>query len=78
MIKTEAKESDMIKKESIPSEVYTVAEIQKILNISKNIAYDLVKENLFPVIKIKSVFRIPKKSFHMWLDNITTDEIKTE
>ena len=52
--------------------------IQKILNISKNVAYDLVKENLFPVIKIKSVFRIPKKSFHMWLDNITTDEIKTE
>ena len=63
MIKTEAKESDMIKKESIPSEVYTVAEIQKILNISKNVAYDLVKENLFPVIKIKSVFRIPKKVF---------------
>ena len=48
----ETKKLDMIKRESISSEVYTVAEIQKILNISKNVAYDLVKENLFPVIKI--------------------------
>ena len=48
----ETKKLDMIKRESIASEVYTVAEIQKILNISKNVAYDLVKENLFPVIKI--------------------------
>ena len=73
MIKIETKELDMIKRESISSEVYTVAEIQKILNISKNVAYDLIKENLFPVIKIKSVFRIPKKSFHEWLDNIKTE-----
>ena len=55
---------------NIISEVYTVNDIQKILKISKNVAYDLVKENLFPVIKIKSVFRIPKKSFNEWLDNI--------
>jgi len=55
---------------NIISEVYTVSDIQKILKISKNVAYDLVKNNLFPVIKIKSVFRIPKKSFNEWLDNI--------
>lgn len=60
-------------KNNIASEVYTVAEIQKMLSISKNVAYNLIKENLFPVIKIKSVFRIPKKSFHEWLDNIKTE-----
>lgn len=58
---------------NIIPEVYTVADIQKILKISKNVAYDLIKENLFPVIKIKSVFRIPKKSFYEWLDNIKTE-----
>ena len=35
---------------NIIPEVYTVADIQKILKISKNVAYDLIKENLFPVI----------------------------
>lgn len=60
-------------KNNIISEVYTVGDIQKILKISKNVAYNLIKENLFPVIKIKSIFRIPKKSFHKWLDNIQTE-----
>lgn len=56
-------------------EVYTVAEIQKILKVSKNVAYDLIKEDLFPVIKIKSLYRIPKKGFHEWLNK---NDIKTE
>jgi len=60
------------KNSNISSEVYTVAEIQKLLNISKNVAYDLIKEKSFPVIKIKSTFRIPKKAFHEWLDKIGT------
>ena len=55
------------------SEVYTVADIQKKLDISKNIAYDLVKQNVFPVIKIKSTFRIPKKSFDEWLNQTTVN-----
>ncbi len=64
---------EIIINNNIIPEVYTVAEIQKLLKISKNVAYDLIKENLFPVIKIKSVFRIPKKSFHEWLDNLKTE-----
>jgi len=53
--------------ERVYSEVYTVKEIQEKLNISKNLAYELAKQNLFPVIKIRSTFRIPKKTFDAWL-----------
>lgn len=50
------------------SEVYTVNDIMDILNIGKNTAYDLIKQERFPVIKIKSVFRIPKKGFEEWIN----------
>jgi hypothetical protein len=53
------------------SEVYTVKDIQDKLNISKNVAYELIKQDLFPVIKIKSIFRIPKKNFDNWLNTTT-------
>jgi len=49
------------------SEVYKVADIMEKLDISKNLAYDLVKQGDFPVIRIKSAYRIPKKSFDEWL-----------
>jgi excisionase family DNA binding protein len=72
-LEVEEIKGEIIINNNIIPEVYTVAEIQKLLKISKNVAYDLIKENLFPVIKIKSVFRIPKKSFHEWLDNLKTE-----
>jgi len=53
---------------TIQSAVYTVAEIQEILKISRRSAYELVKQNLFPVIKIKTSIRIPKKGFNEWLN----------
>lgn len=48
--------------------VYTVQEIMTKLKIGKNVAYGLIKANLFPVLKIKSMYRIPKKSFDDWSD----------
>ncbi|MCX7746016.1 MAG: helix-turn-helix domain-containing protein [Clostridia bacterium] len=53
---------------AINTEVYTVQDIMVKLDISKNVAYDLIKQSLFPVIKIKSTYRIPKKSFDEWLN----------
>ena len=53
----------------IESEVYTVDDIREKLNVSKNVAYELIKQDLFPVIKIKTVFRIPKKGFDNWLNS---------
>ena len=50
--------------------VYNVSDIMEILNIGKNTAYELIKQDGFPVIKIKSTYRIPKKAFHNWLDNM--------
>ena len=47
--------------------VYTVEEIQIMLGIGKNQAYDLVKSGNFPVRKINSKYVIPIKTFEEWL-----------
>lgn len=47
---------------------YTVDEIQKILNVSKPTAYNLVKEGQFRSVRIGGAIRISKKSFDEWLD----------
>lgn len=53
--------------------VYTVEEIQAILGISKNTAYALVKSGAFHSVKIGGQYRISKKSFDDWLDNVGDD-----
>ncbi|NCD03856.1 MAG: DNA-binding protein [Clostridia bacterium] len=47
---------------------YTVSEIQEILNIGRNSAYELVKTASFKSIMVGRVIRISKKSFDEWLD----------
>lgn len=49
--------------------VYTVEEIQDILQISKTTAYNLVKSGLFHCVKIGGQHRISKRSFDKWLDS---------
>lgn len=56
--------------------VYEVEEIQEILNISRTKVYDYIKDvytkqNPFPVIKIGSLYRIPKVPFDNWLNGET-------
>ena len=58
----------------IEKRTYTVAEIQEILNIGRNAAYDLVKQNLFNIVKIGNSIRISKKSFDEWLDNCNSSD----
>lgn len=48
--------------------VYTVAEIQKILDIGKNQAYTLVKSKPFVVHEIGKKMVIPVVSFNQWLN----------
>lgn len=48
--------------------VYTVAEVQKLLKISRTMAYELVNSGEFDVIRIGRAMRIPAKSFHEWLE----------
>lgn len=49
------------------SEVYTVKEIQAKLAISRNCAYNLMKNPPFPVIKLGSSIRVSKVVFDAWL-----------
>lgn len=53
--------------------VYTVEEIQAILGVSKNTTYALVKSGVFHSVKVGGQYRISKKSFDEWLDNIGID-----
>ena len=55
--------------------VYTVEEIQEILGIGKNAAYDLIKTGKFNTIKVGGHYRISKKSFDAWLDKIEENDL---
>lgn len=50
--------------------VYTVDEIMDILSIGKNAAYNLVNSGVFHYVKVGGHYRISKKSFDNWLDNL--------
>lgn len=49
--------------------VYTVDEIQDILEIGRTSAYSLVKQKLFRSVRVGGSIRISKKSFDEWLDS---------
>lgn len=51
------------------SEILTVKDIQKIMNIGINGAYDLVRSHSFPVKKIGRSYRIPRDGFFHWLNS---------
>ena len=49
--------------------IYSVAEIQQILGISRPTAYALIKKNLFQSVRMGNGIRIVKGSFDAWLDS---------
>ena len=51
--------------------IYTVEEIQNILGVGKNTAYNLVKTKAFHSVRIGGNIRISKRSFDAWLDGKT-------
>lgn len=50
-------------------EFLTVKDIQRILKIGINQAYNLCQRGDFPVMKIGSTYRIPKAEFIQWCEN---------
>ena len=48
--------------------VYTVEELQDILQVSKTTAYALVNSGVFHSVRVGGQHRISKKSFDAWLD----------
>lgn len=53
----------------IHREILTVKEVQQILKIGTNSAYNLIHSKSFPVIKIGQTYRIPAESFYAWLEH---------
>ena len=49
-------------------ETLTVKEMQAILKIGANNAYNLIHSREFPVLKIGNIYRIPSEPFYSWLN----------
>ena len=55
--------------EQMQGDILTVKEMQSILKIGTNAAYNLIHSKAFPVIKIGQTYRIPAASFYAWLEH---------
>lgn len=55
-------------KSYLEKRTYRVEEIQKILGISRNTAYSLIKRKQFYSIRVCGGIRISKKNFDKWLE----------
>lgn len=53
----------------VKCEILTVKEVQNILKIGTNAAYNLIHSKAFPVIKVGQCYRIPAAPFYAWLEN---------
>jgi excisionase family DNA binding protein len=49
-------------------DVVTVAELAKMLNIGRNTAYELVRDNIIRNVKIGKSIRIPKKAVIQFIE----------
>ena len=52
----------------------TVNELAEILRIGRSSAYELCRQNQFPVVRIGKVIRIPKQALNEWLDRQSQPE----
>jgi excisionase family DNA binding protein len=53
--------------------VYTVKEVSELLSISLGGTYALVRAGSIPALKLGGRWVVPKKRFHAWLEEATTD-----
>ena len=49
-------------------EFYSIKEVQQMLKISKNTAYELFRRDDFPALKVGGQYRISKDEFKKWCD----------
>lgn len=54
-------------------DIVTVAQLQKMLGISRHLAYDLINDGYVPAVKIGNAFKIPKVGI---INFVTSDEVK--
>jgi excisionase family DNA binding protein len=48
--------------------IYTVEEVAYLLNLSRGIAYQHVRDGVIPAERVGRRWLIPRKRFHAWLD----------
>ena len=53
----------------------SVPEVAAVLSISRAGAYELVRSNGFPVLKIGSRIVVPKEKFIQWIDEKTSETV---
>ena len=51
------------------SSIYEVKDIMRIMRISRNTAYKLLREEGIPHMRIGGHYKIPAESFHRWLNS---------
>ena len=62
---------DKKEKKSLPEpHTYTVEQIADMLNIGRKIAYQIVKQEEFRIVRIGNAIRVSKKSFDEWLESL--------
>lgn len=49
---------------------YTVMEVARLLNLSRGLTYQYLREGLIPATRIGRRWLIPRKRFHEWLDGL--------
>lgn len=60
------------RKPGIDPAVYNVPEIAALMDINLISAYELVKQDGFPAIRIGKRIVVPKEAFHKWLEQRST------
>jgi excisionase family DNA binding protein len=49
--------------------VLKVADVQRVINISRPMAYELMHRQDFPAVRFGRALRIPREAFLRWLDS---------
>lgn len=55
-------------------EILTMSEVQGLLRVSKNTAYELAHRKGFPVVRFGRTIRVPRKALEEWLAKQVGDE----
>lgn len=55
---------------------FTISEMAEYLSIGRNKAYELVKTNTIPALKIGRQIRIPIKSLNKWIEDTANQNVQ--
>jgi len=54
---------------NMPPGIYEVKDIMRIMHISRNTAYKLLREEGIPHMRVGGHYKIPAERFHQWMDS---------